>query len=126
MILFGNLLIGLGQILSMVLNLVLIVVIVSCVLSWFRVNPYHPVVNSINSLAEALYRWPRRYFRTSFAQMDFAPMILVVGIYFLITVLVGSLVDYGNYLRIVGQYGSEGAVKMELQQLPKASKGPSL
>jgi YggT family protein len=128
MILFGNLLMGLGQVLSMVLNLVLLLVFISVVLSWLRLDPYHPLVNYIHTVAESLYRLPRKYFKTVFGQIDLAPMIVVIAAYFLQTVLVNSLLEYGYELKQSALLGSR---RMQMQEqlqdvLPGSGKGRRL
>lgn len=124
MILFGNLLMGLGQILGMVLNLVLLLVFVSVILSWLRLDPYHPVVNYIHTVAESLYRIPRKYINTVVGQMDFAPLIIMLAAYFLQTVLVNSLMEYGYQLKQNAILGSRGVHIQEI--LPGAGKGKRL
>lgn len=124
MILFGNLLMGLGQILGMMLNLVLMLVLVSVILSWLRLDPYHPLVNYIHTVAESLYRIPRKYINTAVGYMDFAPLIIVLAAYFLQTVLVNSLMEYGYQLKQSAILGSRGGHIQEL--LPEAGKGKRL
>jgi YggT family protein len=124
MILFGNLLMGLGQVVGMVLNLVLLLVFVSVILSWLRLDPYHPVVNYIHTVAESLYRVPRKYFNTAVGQMDFAPVIILLVAYFLQTVLVNSLMEYGYQLK---QDALMGSRRQQIQEvLPGAGKGKRL
>jgi YggT family protein len=115
---------GLGQVVGMVLNLVLLLVFVSVILSWLRLDPYHPVVNYIHTVAESLYRVPRKYFNTAVGQMDFAPVIILLVAYFLQTVLVNSLMEYGYQLK---QDALMGSRRQQIQEvLPGAGKGKRL
>jgi YggT family protein len=115
---------GLGQVVGMVLNLVLLLVFVSVILSWLRLDPYHPVVNYIHTVAESLYRVPRKYFNTAVGQMDFAPVIILLVAYFLQTVLVNSLMEYGYQLK---QDALMGGRRQQIQEvLPGAGKGKRL
>ena len=127
MILFGNLLMGLGQVLSMVLNLVLLLVFVSVVLSWLRLDPYHPLVNYIHSVAERIYKLPKKYFKTVIGQVDLAPMIIIVAAYFLQTVLVNSLLEYGYEFKQGALMGSRRHQMQNLQEvLPGTGRGRRL
>ena len=127
MILFGNLLMGLGQVLSMVLNLVLLLVFVSVVLSWLRLDPYHPLVNYIHSVAERIYKLPKKYFKTVIGQVDLAPMIIIVAAYFLQTVLVNSLLEYGYEFKQGALMGSRRHQMQNLQEVvPGTGRGKRL
>jgi YggT family protein len=122
MILFGNFLIGVGQALAMVLNIVMIIVVVSCILSCLGIDPYHPVVNYFHSVAERLYSYPRKYFSTVIGRLDFAPFIIIVLCYFLQTVVVASLMEYGYEMKRESLLGVRRQYDMEQSEVVRGKR----
>jgi YggT family protein len=123
LILLGNLLIGIGQLLSAILSFMVVLVFVSVLLSWFRVNPYNPVVRYFHSVSELLCSIPRRWFRTTVGNMDLAPVIVLLALSFLQTVVANSMIEYGALLKASGMYNVSIDQRMSV---PPGVKGRSL
>jgi YggT family protein len=78
-----NLVITVAQLLQTVLQLYLWVVIASAVLSWVEPNPYNPIVRFIYSVTEPVFDWVRRRIPVFFGGIDFSPMLVIFGIWFI-------------------------------------------
>ena len=100
MILLANLLMAIGVILKIVLKTYFWIVIASAVVSWVNADPYNRIVQVLRSLTEPVYRRVRRVFPFLAAgAIDFAPLAVILGIYFLEFFLVQSLLDFASHLK---------------------------
>ena len=99
MFVFGDLLIGLGRVLGMLLNLYMWVVIARAVLSWVRPDPYNPIVRFVNNLVDPVTYRISRILPTRVGMVDISPIILIAIIWFLQEFLVRVVVDFGAHLR---------------------------
>jgi YggT family protein len=91
MYVIGYLLLAIAKILDLVLLLFMWIVIARAVLSWVNPDPFNPIVRFIHNVTEpALYRI-RALIPVSFGGMDFAPIIVLLGVMFLRTFVVSSL-----------------------------------
>jgi len=64
------------------IDLYSLVVLVSVIVSWIGLPPYHPVVKFCSSLTEPALG-PIRRIIPPFAGLDFSPMVLLIGLQFL-------------------------------------------
>jgi YggT family protein len=69
--------------LQMVLTLYMYVVVASAIMSWIEPNPYNPIVRFIHSITEPVFDWVREHIPVFFGGIDFSPMIVILGIWFL-------------------------------------------
>ena len=76
----------------------ILVVVISSVLSWVNPDPYNPVVQIIRRLTEPVYKYMRYYIPTTIQGIDFAPIILLVGLQFLDLFLVRVLYHFAEKL----------------------------
>lgn len=79
----GVLLKSIADILSIVLNLYMWIVIISALISWVQPNPYNPIVVILRRLTEPVFRAISKRIPTTIAGFDFAPIIVLLAIYFL-------------------------------------------
>ena len=80
----------LSSIFTVVLGIIFLykwVIIISALLSWFRPDPYNPIVQMLYRLTEPAYSFVRRFVPTIFGGMDLAPIILIFVLIFLETFL---------------------------------------
>lgn len=105
MILLGNLLSGLAQILDLALGLVVILIIARAVVSWVNADPYNPIVRFIHSSTDPILQPLQRVLPLRVGMVDFSPMLAILVLYFLKAFLVGSLFDYAQYFRVLGRGG---------------------
>ena len=92
MYIIGYLLMAIAKVLDVVLLLFMWIVIARAVLSWVNPDPFNPIVRFIHNVTEpALYR-VRAFIPISFGGIDFSPMIVLLGVIFLRTFVVSSLI----------------------------------
>lgn len=68
----------------------ILLVVVSSILSWFRPDPRNPVVKVLNSIVEPLLH-PIRALLPTTGGMDFSPMIAILILWFLQRLLTGGI-----------------------------------
>lgn len=79
-----------GSIFTVILTIVSLykwVIIISALLTWFRPDPYNPIVQMLYRLTEPAYALVRRFMPTVFGGMDLAPLIVIFVLIFLETFL---------------------------------------
>jgi len=87
--------IGIAHILDMLLEAYLWIIIARSVLSWFRPNPYNPVVRAICRLVDPVTYRISRIVPTRIGMFDIAPLILIVVVFFIQRFLIKILYDRG-------------------------------
>jgi YggT family protein len=98
MFLVGNLFNAIAVALNVVLTLYLWIVIARAILSWVNPDPRNPIVRFLyNATEPVLYRVRRAV--PDLGGIDFSPLLVILGIYFLQVFLVGSLQDVAFRLR---------------------------
>ncbi len=95
----ANLLLGMAKVLDMLLWFYMWVLIARIVISWVNADPYNPIVRAIISVTEPLLYRIRRSLPVYGGGIDFSPLVVFAGIYFLQIFLVQSLVDLALRLR---------------------------
>ncbi len=95
MFVIGNLFIATGQLLSMVLTIYLWVVIIRALISWVNPDPYNPIVQFLHRITDPVL-YPIQRAIPPFGGMDLSPLILILGIYFLQSFLVTTLIQLGQ------------------------------
>jgi YggT family protein len=82
------------QIINWIFNIIIILVFARVIISWVRIDPYHPtwgkIVQLIYQLTEPMLA-PIRRAIPSMGMMDWSPMILMIGIWLLRQVVVSIL-----------------------------------
>lgn len=99
MFVIGDILVGTGQVLSMLLEVYMWIVIIRAVLSWVRPDPYNPIVRFIYGLVDPVTYRLSRFFPTRVGMVDISPIILIVAIYIMKLVVVRIIIDTGLRLR---------------------------
>lgn len=83
---------GIAEVLSIVLTLYMWIVIISALLSWVNPDPYNPIVRTLRNLTEPVFFRVRRWLPfLNIGGLDLTPIVILLGIVFLKTVLVGNL-----------------------------------
>ncbi len=72
------------------IELLIILVVLSSVLSWFRPDPRNPFMKIINGIVEPLLH-PIRAILPSAGGLDFSPMIAILILWFLQKLLAGGI-----------------------------------
>ncbi len=99
MFVLANFLLGLAQVLDLLLNIYFWLVLVRALLSWVNPDPFNPIVRFLHRATDPVLLWVRRKVPVVFGGLDFSPMLVILGIYFLRIFLVRSLVDLAMRLR---------------------------
>jgi YggT family protein len=99
MFVFSNFLLATASVLQLVLTLYMWIVIGRAVISWVNPDPYNPIVRFLYSATEPLMYRVRRAIPISFGGIDFSPLLVIFGIYFLQAFLVQSLRDLALSIR---------------------------
>lgn len=98
----GYVIIAIARMLSLVLNLYMVVIAASVILSWVRPDPGNPIVRFIYQLTAPVLNWARRIMPRFLWQsgIDFSPIIVFFVIILIDTVVVNLLRDLGTRLLI--------------------------
>lgn len=72
----ASVLVGIGQVLDLVCNILQIVIIMSVVISWLSAPESNQIVQMVRAVTEPIYRPLRRFTRKLPGPIDWAPMIL--------------------------------------------------
>lgn len=91
MFILSNLILAVANILHIVLNLYMWIIIARALLSWVNPDPYNPIVRFLYNVTEPVLYAIRRRVPMFFGGIDFSPMIVILGIYFLDSFLVPTL-----------------------------------
>ena len=98
MVLIGNFIIALSQVLNAVLWAAMWLIVARAILSWVSPDPFNPIVRFIHNVTEPVLRPIRQRFPVTYGGMDFSPMIVFFIIMFLNAWLVPSLREMGKGL----------------------------
>ena len=98
MFIVGNFLNAIAKTLNWILWGYMWILIAHAVLSWVGPDPYNPIVQFLNRLTEPVLRRVRRLVPIP-GQFDLAPLVAIVGVFFLIMFLVPTLQQLAWSLR---------------------------
>jgi len=87
----GNVVGALAWLLDLVFNLLMLIILINAILSWFRLDPSNAVVQLLDRISDVVCNPIRRLFPTVMSGIDFAPMIAMVALMFLQRILVPTL-----------------------------------
>ncbi len=98
MFMLANLINAIAGVLGLVLTLYMYIVIARALVSWVNPDPRNPIVRFLYNATEPLLYRVRRVV-PYMGGIDFSPLIVIFGIYFLQGFLVASLLDLASRLR---------------------------
>lgn len=100
MIVLGNILQGVGQLLAVVCSLYTWIVIASIVFSFVSPDPMNSVVRFVRSVTEPCYYRIRKWAPFVYVgNMDFSPMIVLIVVYLFKNIIALSLIEYGMRIK---------------------------
>jgi YggT family protein len=92
MFIIGYFLIAIAKVLDFILILFMWLVIARAVLSWVSPDPFNPIVRFIHNVTEPVLYPLRTRFPLNFGGIDLSPIVVFIGIIFLRTFVVSSLI----------------------------------
>ena len=93
MYIFGYLLLAIAKVLDLVTNIFLFIVIARAVLSWVSPDPFNPIVRFINNVTEPILYPIRTRLPVHFGGIDLSPIVVFLGIIFIRTFVVNTLMQ---------------------------------
>jgi YggT family protein len=99
MFVLANLLSALAKVIHILLTGYLWVVLIRALLSWVSPDPYNPIVRTLHAVTEPVLSPLRRKLPLFAGSIDFSPIVVILGIYFLDWFLVGTLAELAVRLR---------------------------
>ena len=100
MIVLGNLVMALAQVLHILLNVYMWIVIIRAIISWVSPDPYNPIVSLLHRVTEPVLGYARRII-PSLGGIDLSPILVLVLIVFLDQFLVQTISEFGLRLKTV-------------------------
>lgn len=91
MFIAGYFLMAVAKVLDFALLLFMWIVVARAILSWVSPDPFNPIVRFIHNVTEPVLYRVRALIPVNFGGIDFSPIIVFLGIIFLRTFLVESL-----------------------------------
>ena len=82
---------AIANILNIIVTVYTWIIIAAALVSWVRPDPSSPVVQLLYRLTEPVYSFIRRYIKTNFNGIDFAPLIVLFALQFLSQFLIRLL-----------------------------------
>ncbi len=82
---------AIANILSIIVNVYTWIIIAAALVSWVKPDPSSPVVQLLCRLTDPVYSFIRRYIKTEFNGIDFAPLIVLLALQFLSQFLIRLL-----------------------------------
>jgi YggT family protein len=98
MLLLANLLTGIAYVLSSIVWFMYFLIIAAVIMSWVSADPRNPLVQFVRNTTEPLFLKVRKYI-PPLGMLDITPIVLLIGLQFISSVVVNSLIDYGNEFR---------------------------
>jgi YggT family protein len=98
MYLLGYFLMAAAKVIDVVLLFFMWVVIIRAVLSWVNPDPYNAIVRFIHSVTEPVLYPIRTKLPINYGGIDFSPIIVLLGVVFLRTFAVNSLMRMADSL----------------------------
>ena len=78
---------GIGGIFISLINVYIWVIIITALLSFVNPDPYNPIVQFLYRVTNPAYSFVRRFMRTDMSGLDFAPLIIIIGLQVIVVVL---------------------------------------
>jgi YggT family protein len=95
----GNLLVALGQLTSLAIGALELLIIVHVVLSWLSIDlPLNRITRLFYAITEAVYRPIRAVVPVMLGGLDLSPLIALAGLYAIDRWLVSSIIRLGYQL----------------------------
>ena len=91
MFILGYFLVAVAKVLDFVLIFYMWIIVARAILSWVSPDPFNPIVRFIHNITEPVLYPIRSKIPVNYGGMDFSPIIVFLGIIFLRTFVVNTL-----------------------------------
>lgn len=98
MFVFGYLLMAVAKVIDLVLTFFMFVVLARAILSWVSPDPLNPIVRFIHNVTEPVLSRIRSLLPVVLGGIDFSPILVLIGVIFLQSFLVNSLLRLAQML----------------------------
>lgn len=96
----ANIVLGVAAVLKMVLTAYSFIIIVACLLSWVRPDPYHPVVRMLRAVTEPVFWRIRKVLPFTYRSgLDLSPVVAILIVLFLQYAVVENLFVLAHRLK---------------------------
>jgi len=99
---FANLIQAIATVSDLILKLMMLLIFVRAIISWFSPDPYNPLMQFLHRVTEPILTPIRRIVPMFSLGIDLSPIIAFFAIIFLQTFLVQTLYQLAAYLRSLG------------------------
>ena len=82
---------AIANILNIIVTVYTWIIIAAALVSWVKPDPSSPIVQLLYRLTDPVYSFIRRYIKTNFNGIDFAPLIVLLALQFLSQFLIRLL-----------------------------------
>ena len=89
---------AIANILNIIVTVYTWIIIAAALVSWVRPDPSSPIVQLLYRLTDPVYSFIRRYIKTEFNGIDFAPLIVLLALQFLNQFLIRLLFGFAASL----------------------------
>ena len=98
MFVLGNFIIAIAQIIGAISTILTWIIIIRALISWVNPDPYNSIVQFLYRVTEPILM-PIRRILPAMGGFDLSPIVALVGIMFIRSFLVRTLIEFGMRLR---------------------------
>ncbi len=98
MFVLGNFIIAIAQIISAILTILTWIIVIRALISWVNPDPYNQIVQFLYRATEPILI-PIRRILPAMGGFDLSPIVALVGIMFIRSFLVQTLIEFGMRLK---------------------------
>ena len=98
MFVLGNFIVAIAQIIGVILTVLTWIIIIRALISWVNPDPYNPIVQFLYRVTEPILM-PIRRILPAMGGFDLSPIVALVGIMFIRSFVVGTLIEFGMRLK---------------------------
>ena len=98
MFVLGNFIIAIAQIVSAILTILTWIIVIRALISWVNPDPYNQIVQFLYRVTEPILI-PIRRILPAMGGFDLSPIVALVGIMFIKSFLVQTLIEFGMRLK---------------------------
>ncbi len=98
MFVLGNFIIAIAQIVSAILTILTWIIVIRALISWVNPDPYNQIVQFLYRVTEPILI-PIRRILPAMGGFELSPIVALVGIMFIRSFLVQTLIEFGMRLK---------------------------